>query len=324
MNRYYEVLGLKNGASESEIKKAYRKLSKKYHPDINPSDEAKSKMTEINEAYEILSGKRKAPNQQQGNPFRGNPFGGGNPFGFGGDPFAKRVRPLHVKINVSLEEVFKGVTKNVTYNRVISCHECGGAGGKEPTVCPHCSGQGFIQDPHNSMGMNTMFMCNTCSGSGQVFTKQCGGCHGSGNKPSSNTVKVDIPKGVTGGQIIVRGAGNESIGSPAGDVVFNINLLKHPIFDVDGLNIHKKEKLSIFDLMLGTQLEFDTLDGKVKINVDKLCPPDKTYRLVGKGLVDGRSGLRGNLYVNIEAEMPKELNGEQEETIKKLKEETHV
>jgi molecular chaperone DnaJ len=319
MNRYYEVLGIKNGASESEIKKAYRKLSKKYHPDVNDGEEAKSKMSEINEAYEILSGKRKAPQEPQGNPFGG---GGGNPFG-GFSPFARRVRPLVVEIKVTLEEVFKGVRKAVSYNRTVSCHGCGGAGGTEPQVCPHCSGQGFVKDPHNSMGMNTMYMCTTCAGSGQIFTKQCVTCHGKGSRPNSNTVSVDVPKGATGGQIIMRGIGNEALGSPTGDVVFDIKLQKHPVFEVNGLDIHKKEKISVFDLMLGVELEFDTLDGKVKINVDKLCPPDKVYRLVGKGLIDGRSSRRGNLYIDLEGVMPEGLSEEQEETIKKLKEETN-
>lgn len=315
MDRYYEVLGIKNGASESEIKKAYRKLSKKFHPDVNPSDEAKEKMSKINEAYEILSGKRKAPQEPQGNPFGGQPFGGFH------NPFARRVRPLQIRVDITLEEAFQGASKKVTYNRVISCSECGGAGGKEPMVCPHCKGQGFLKDPHNTMGMNTMFMCTTCSGSGHVFTKQCGGCHGSGNKPTANTVTINIPRGATQGNIIMRGQGNEVIGSPAGDVIFVLNLLKHPIFEVDGLDIRKKEKVNILDLMLGTDVELDTLDGKVKIKVDKLCPPDKTYRLVGKGLVDGRSGSVGNLFVDIEGEMPKSLTEEQENLIRRLKEE---
>lgn len=317
MNRYYEVLGIKNGSSESEIKKAYRKLSKKYHPDVNPSEEAKVKMTEINEAYEILSGKRKAPQEPpQGNPFGGHPFGGFH------NPFARRVRPLQVRVDVTLEEVFNGVSKKVTYNRVVSCSDCGGAGGKEPKVCPHCGGQGFIKDPHNSMGMNTMFMCTTCAGTGHVYTKHCGSCHGSGNKPVSNTVTIEVPKGITEGNIIMRGQGNEAVGSPTGDVIFSINLLKHPVFEVEGLNIHKKEKVNILDLMLGTEIEFDTLDGKVKIKIDKLCSPNKTYRLIGKGLVDGRNGLRGNLFVDIEGEMPKTLTQEQEDLIRKLREET--
>lgn len=317
MNRYYEVLGLKKDASESEIKSAYRKLSKKYHPDVNSDEGAVEKMAEVNEAYEILSGKRKAPQEPQGNPF-GQGFGGFNPFG----QQQRRVRPLQLIIDVTLEEVFSGIEKKVSFNRNISCSDCGGAGGKEPTVCPHCNGQGFIKDPHMTMGMNTMFMCNTCAGSGQVFSKQCGGCHGNGSKPNINNVTVTIPKGMSAGNVIIRGEGNEVIGSPTGDVVFRINLVKHPVFDVDGLNIRKKENINIIDLMLGTEIEFDTLDGKVKINVDKLCPPDKIFRLVGKGLIDGRSGIRGNLFVEIDGKMPESLTEEQEEILKTLKEET--
>jgi molecular chaperone DnaJ len=165
-------------------------------------------------------------------------------------------------------------------------------------------------------------MCNTCAGSGQVFTKHCGTCHGSGSSSKVENVTVSIPKGVTSGNIIMRGKGNEMVGAATGDVVFSINLLKHKTFTVDGLNIRKAEKINILDLMLGTTVEFDTLDGKVKITVDKLCSPDKVFRLVGKGLMDGRSGLRGNLYVDIDGEMPNSLTEEQEEMLKKLKEET--
>jgi molecular chaperone DnaJ len=316
MNRYYEVLGLKKGASDEEIKKAYRKMSKKYHPDVNQDEGAAEKMAEVNEAYGILTGKEKPKQEPQGNPF-GQGFGGFNPF-----QQQRRVRPLQLILDVTLEEVFSGTEKKVSFNRSVSCSDCGGAGGKEPTVCPHCSGQGFIKDPHMTMGMNTMFMCNTCAGSGQIFSKQCGGCHGNGSKPNINNVTVTIPKGMSAGNVIIRGEGNEVIGSPTGDVVFRINLVKHPVFDVDGLNIRKKENINIIDLMLGTEIEFETLDGKVKIKVDKLCPPDKIFRLVGKGLIDGRSGIRGNLFVEIEGKMPETLTEEQEEILKKLKEET--
>jgi molecular chaperone DnaJ len=316
MNRYYEVLGIKKGASDEEIKKAYRKMSKKYHPDVNKDEGAAEKMAEVNEAYGVLSGKEK-PKQE---PNRG----GGNPFSGFRNPFQqqRRVRPLHLIIDVTLEEVFSGVDKEIKYNRNVSCGGCGGAGGKKPKVCPHCHGQGFIQDQHNSMGMNTMFMCSTCAGSGQVFTEHCGTCNGRGSNPKVEKVTVNIPKGAHSGNIVMNGMGNESLGSASGDVVFSINLLKHKVFTTDGLNIRKTEKINIIDLMLGISLELDTLDGKVKIVVDKLTSPDKVFRLVGKGLIDGRSGLRGNLFIEVEGEMPKSLTVEQEELLKKLKEET--
>jgi molecular chaperone DnaJ len=165
MNRYYEVLGVKKGASDKEIKSAYRKLSKKYHPDINPGDDAKEKMAEINEAYEILTGKRKAPQEQ---------FSGGNPFGGrpGFDPFAdffgfnrpRKPHPLQLVINVTLEEIFKGIKKDIKYNRTTSCGVCNGLGGTEPKVCPTCSGQGV-----QNMG-NMITMCNHCGGTGNIMT----------------------------------------------------------------------------------------------------------------------------------------------------------
>lgn len=318
MNQYYEVLGLKNGASEEEIKKAYRKMSKKYHPDVNKDEDAVEKMSKVNEAYGVLTGKEKPKQESQGNPFRG-----GNPFGF--NPFQQKVRPVQLKVDVTLEEVFTGVNKEVSFNRNISCSDCGGAGGKEPKVCPHCSGKGYIPDPrepHNRMGMNTVFICNTCSGSGQVFTKHCGGCAGSGSKNLVDKVTITIPKGVTSGDIIMRGRGHEAIGANTGDLILSINLLKHSVFTVIGLDIRKTQKINVLDLMLGTSVELDTLDGKVKINVDKLCPPDKVFRLIGKGLIDGRSGLRGNLFVEVEGEMPNSLTEEQEELLRNLKKET--
>ena len=320
MNRYYEVLGIKKGASDGEIKKAYRNMSKKYHPDVNSDKGAVEKMAEVNQAYAVLTGKEKPKQEpQQGNPFgnRGGGFNGFNPF-----QQQRRVRPLQIILDVTLEEVFSGLSKKIRYNRNVSCGDCGGAGGKEPMVCPHCKGHGHIPDPHMTMGMNTVYMCNTCAGSGQVFSKQCGGCHGGGSKSVSNEVSIDIPKGMTGGNIVMRGMGNETLGSPAGDIIFGIKLKPHPVFEVDGLNIHKKQTINIIDLMLGTEVELDTLDGKVKIKVDKLCPPDKTFRLVGKGLIDGRSGMRGNLFVDIDGKMPNSLTTEQEELLKKLKEET--
>jgi len=315
MNQYYEVLGIKKGASEGEIKKAYKKMAKKFHPDVNKDEGAVEQMSKVNEAYEILSGKRKAPQQRQ--QTGGNPFGGFNPF----QQQQRRVRPLQMIVDVTLEEIFSGGNRDVSYNRNVSCGDCGGAGGKEPKVCPHCSGQGFIRDQHGIMGA-AMFMCNTCSGTGQAFTKHCGGCRGTGSKPKVEKVTITIPKGGVGANIIMRGKGHEQLGGVTGDVIFRINLKEHPVFQVDGLNIRKREKIDIIDLMLGTNIELETLDGKVKIKVDKLCPPDKIFRLVGKGLIDGRSGLRGNLFVEVVGEMPKTLTEEQEGILKKLKGET--
>ena len=311
MNQYYEVLGLKNNASEGDIKKAYRKMSKKFHPDVNKDADAVEKMSKVNEAYEVLTGKRKEPEKQRSNPFNSNPFSG---FGGFGDQFTKRsVRPMQLVVEITLEEVFSGVDKEVSFNQSTSCDGCSGNGGKEPMVCPHCRGKGYVTNT------TITFICNTCNGEGNVYTKQCGGCHGSGNKKSIKNVTINIPKGMTGGNIIMRGIGNQVKGSNPGDVIFKIVLKKHPLFEIDGLNITKREKVNIIDLMLGTELEIVTLDGKVKIKVDKLCPPNKVFRLIAKGLMDARSGVRGNLFITVDGVMPKTLSNEQEEMLRNLK-----
>lgn len=322
MNQYYEVLGLKKGASDKEIKSAYRKMSKKYHPDVNPSDEAKEKMSQINEAYEILTGKRQAPNQ--GNPFGGNPFRGGQRPGF--DPFSdffrggpRKANPLQFVIDVTLEEVFSGVEKEIKYNINATCNTCGGVGGKDPKVCNSCNGQGVTQIP----GINMVTMCNQCGGTGQVMTKICNDCNGGGSKPEQKTLKLRIPKGKTDGNLIARGMGNQIKDGLSGDVIFRVNLKPHDKFKVDGLNLHSIEKVGVFDMMLGTQITFETLDGKVKIDIPKLCEPNKVFRLKGKGLVHD-NGISGDLYVNLHTEMPKELSEEQENLLKQVKDSVKV
>lgn len=309
MEKYYKILGIKNNSSKSEIKKAYRKLSKKYHPDVNPSDEAKEKMSEINDAYEILSGKKKAP--------KDNKFSGGNPFSDGGpfsDFFGTRVRSLIVDVNLTLEEVFRGVNKEVTYTRRDSCNSCGGLGGSDPVTCPSCSGRGFTVIP----GTSFMTHCNTCNGSGTILSKKCGSCGSTGYNNVSNTVNLKIPKGMYGGRLIMRGVGNDAVGSPKGDVVFQINLIKHPIFEVNGLDLHIKKEVNIYDLLLGTDLEVEVLDGIVKITINELCEPNKVFRLKGKGLSDDK-GRVGSMYVNIIGKMPEKISEEQRELLNKLK-----
>jgi molecular chaperone DnaJ len=316
MNKYYEVLGLNNGASKDEIKKAFRKLSKKYHPDLNPdNEEAAEKMSKINEAYGVLTGKEKPKEEQRrgGNPFDGfNPFGGGfNPFG-NGNPFGRSRRPQQFIVNITLEEIFTGVNKEVSFNKTVTCGDCGGQGGKDPVVCSQCNGHGHV----NNQG--ALFMCNTCGGQGQVFTKHCGTCGRTGKKIIIEKVKVDIPKGGINSTILVRGKGDEYDGLPPNDIIFSVVVKEHPVFTIDNYDLHKTEKINVFDLLLGTEVEFETLDGKVKVKIGKLTPMDKVFRLVGKGL-NHPNGSRGNLYLHISCEMPKSLTEEQENMIKILR-----
>ncbi len=246
-----------------------------------------------------------------------NKFSGGNPFSDGGpfsDFFGTRVRSLIVNVNLTLEEVFSGVDKEVTYTRRDSCNSCGGLGGSDPITCPSCSGRGFTVIP----GTSFMSQCNTCNGSGTIFSKNCGSCGSTGYNNVSNTVSLKIPKGMYGGRLIMRGVGNDVVGSPKGDVVFQINLIKHPKFDVDGLNLHIKKEVNIYDLILGTDLEVEVLDGVVKMVIKELCEPNKVFRLKGKGLSDDK-GRVGSMYVNIIGKMPEKISEEGRELLNKLK-----
>lgn len=306
MEKYLKILGLKSGATEKEIKTAYRNLSKQYHPDLNPGDEeASNKMSEINEAYEILTGKSK-PKQETPNTggfSRGGGFGG--PFGFG----IRKAQYIKVVVRVTLEEVFTGVNKEINFNKTVVCGTCEGYGGKNPKVCQQCGGHGMYKDPHQTMGPNTMIMCHYCGGDGSIMSETCGTCHGHGLKHEQVKINVTIPKGVTGGNLILRNIGNEINNGEPGDVVCVIVLEKHPIFDVDGVDLHRSVDIKILDLLLGKSVEMDTLSGKVKITIPELTNPDKVFRIRGKGLVDNRHNT-GDLFIKLNVVVPKEISEE--------------
>jgi len=299
MEKYLKILGLKSGASEKEIKTAYRNLSKQFHPDLNPdNEEASRKMSEINEAYEILTGKSKPKQEEQSFRRSRSPFG----FGF----TQQKARHIQVVVDVTLEEVFRGVNKEVEFTKIVICGECNGEGGKNPVTCPDCGGRGMYRDPNNTMGPNTMIMCHRCGGEGGILSEVCGECHGGGGKHQHTKLNITIPRGATSGNLIIRGVGNEIVDGLTGDLVCSIFLIKHPIFKVEGLDLYRSVDIKFLDLLLGTEIELETLDGKVKITVPNNCNPTRSFRLKGKGLVDNRSGV-GNLYVNLNVVMPKEL-----------------
>lgn len=304
MKEYYSILGLNEGASADEVKKAYRKMSKKYHPDLNPNNKkAEEKFKEIAEAYEILTGKQKPKNE---NPFGGNPFGG--------NPFGSRIRPLKLVLEVTLEESFYGKEKTVNYRAKDNCNNCGGEGGFEPQNCNQCGGHGHIQQGP------FMFSCNNCGGGGKLYKKTCYHCNGEGSVLKNKEIKIKIPRGVTEGTMFkYPNIGNFIKGSGYGDVYFIIRIIPHQIYQMDGLNLKRKLDVPILDILLGVDKEFETLNGKLKIKIPKLSEINKTFRLKGMGFLDEQTNIKGDLYVTLNPITPKELSNVEEHKLNELK-----
>lgn len=309
MKDYYNILGLNVNASDEEVKKAYRKLSKKYHPDLNPNNkDAETKFKNISEAYAILTGKQKPKHETNmgGNPFSG--FGG-----FGGNPFSRSTKPLKIKIITSLEEIFNGSTKEVQYKAKESCFKCNGEGGHNPQACNQCGGRGHIQQGH------FMFMCNNCEGTGSIHNTTCYTCQGEGSIITNKKVNIKIPKGVTEGTVIrYPNIGDFNKGT-YGDVYFYIDVKPHKTFQMDGLNLKRDLEVPIIDILLGSEKDFETLSGLVKIKIPKLSDLDKTFRLKGKGFHDEQTNIVGDMYVKLKPLVPKQLTAQEEIKLKDLK-----
>lgn len=312
MKEYYDILGLNEGANEDEIKKAYRKMSKKYHPDLNPNNkEAEDKFKQVVEAYEILTGKQKPKNTNQGNPFEGfNPFGGFNPF----HRAANKAKPIKIIVELELEEAYFGGKKIINFVASEPCNKCNGEGGFSPQNCNQCNGNGHIQQGPFA------FLCNNCGGQGKLYKSVCYTCSGNGSIKSNRTVEIDIPKGSTEDSFYsYPNAGDYFKGAQRGDLHFFLRIKPHKIYQLDGLNLKRKLDIPILDILLGTESEFETLEGNVKIKIPKLSEMNKTFRLKGKGFIDGPTGITGDLYVTLNPVIPKELSDLEEEKIKELR-----
>jgi molecular chaperone DnaJ len=301
MKEYYDILGLKEGSDKSEIKKAYRKQSKKYHPDLNPNNkQAEENFKKVSEAYEILTGKQK-PKQQ-------------NPFGGGGFRRQVKAKPIKLVIELTIEEVFHGEEKVINYFMNDHCIKCDGEGGFEPSTCNQCGGRGHVQQGPFA------FMCNNCNGGGTLYKNVCYSCQGKGLIKKQKTLKIKIPKGLGDGEIIpVQGVGDKIKGGITGDVYFIVKIKKHNIYSIEGLNLKRKLKVPFLDIILGIEKEFETMDGKVKIKIPKLSDMNKTFRLKGKGFIDSQTNLVGDLHVTLEALLPKELSDVEEDKLKQLR-----
>lgn len=306
MKEYYSILGLNDGANTDEVKSAYRKMSKKYHPDLNPNNpKAEEKFKKISEAYGILTGKQKPKNQ--------NPFGGGQGFS-GNRGFSGRVKPLKLVLELTLEEVFYGKDKVIKYQAKDSCNNCGGNGGFEPQNCNQCGGNGHIQQGP------FMFSCNNCAGSGILYKENCYSCNGEGTTLKNKEVSIKVPKGITEGTMFkYPGIGNFIKGSGYGDVYFIIQIKRHEIYQMDGLNLKRKLDVPILDIILGIDKEFETLSGKLKIKIPALSETNKIFRLKGMGFLDEQTNIKGDLYITLNPLIPKELNDVEKYKLNELK-----
>ena len=354
---YYEVLGVAKGASEDELKKAYRKLAKQNHPDLHPGDaEAEARFTEVNEAYEVLSDKDKRARYDQfghagvdpnfGAGGFGGGFDGGFDFGDLGDIFGsffgggfggggRRANPnapqrgesIRMGVTITFEEAAFGCEKSVTIDRMEQCGTCHGNGcaeGTQPEVCSECHGTGQVQVRRQTpMGVfATSAPCPKCGGKGKIIHTPCKTCGGNGSTRQRRTIQASIPAGIDNGQTIsVRGQGHAGKnGGPAGDLLITITVKPHELFRREGTSVLCEAPITFAQAVLGAELEIPTIDGKVKYDLPEGTQSGTTFRLRGKGIpsINGRG--RGDQYVTVYIETPRNLNKEQKEALKKFAE----
>lgn len=352
---YYEVLGVSKNATDAELKKAYRKMAKKYHPDANPDDkEAEAKFKEVNEAYEVLSDPQKksaydryghAAFEQGGmgaGGFSGD-FGGmdmgdifGNIFGGGfGDIFgggsARRSGPQRgddrqINLTITFEESMFGCTKNINVPVSETCPECKGSGAKAGTTaetCPHCHGSGQERVTQRTfMGMaQTIRPCSHCGGEGKIIKEKCPHCGGRGNVTNNKTISVDIPKGISHGQSIrKKGMGGAGVkGGSNGDLFVQILVAPSKQFQRQGNDLYTSVDIDIVQATLGAEIDIPTIDGVEKYSIKPGTQPDTKITLRGKGAYNVRNEkIRGNLIVTLKVVIPTELKKEQKELLQKF------
>ena len=353
---YYEVLGVNKNATNDEIKKAFRKAAKQYHPDLNKDDPtAAEKFKECNEAYSVLSDADKRrkydqfgfagvdPSYAAG---QGGGYGGGG-FGFDGDidlgdifssffgggfsggsrnPNApQRGRDIQTTINISFEEAAKGCKKSVEVSKVENCSQCHGTGaaeGTSPKTCSQCGGSGYItvQQGSGFFQVNTTRPCPSCNGSGKIIEKPCSKCGGRGKVRKKSKVDITIPAGIDNGQVVTaRGLGDAGLnGGPAGDLRVGVSVSAHKDFVRDGYDIHYEKHISIVVACLGVKVRIPTLDGDVEYHVPAGTQPNEVFRLKGKGIQRLNSIAKGDLFVHIVVDIPRELTNEQKNLLKQF------
>lgn len=357
---YYEVLGVDKSASEDEIKKAYRKKAKQYHPDLNPGDaEAEAKFKEANEAYEVLSdSQKKARYDQFGHAGVDPNYGAGGAGGYGGAGFdfdlgdlfgsffgggfgggARQANPnaprrgedVQARVTISFEEAAKGCKRTVDINRVDTCSECNGSGAKSGTsakTCPDCGGRGFVNvQQRTAFGViSSQKSCPKCQGKGKVIDNPCQKCHGSGRVSTRASVEVNIPAGIDDRQVFnVSGAGNAGTnGGPKGNLKVAVFVRPHAYFERDGYNVWLEQKVSFTQAALGDTLRVPTLDGDVKFDLPAGTQSGTVFSLRGKGIQVLNSKSKGDQHVKIIVDIPKNLTQRQKEILQEFEKELGI
>ena len=350
---YYEVLGVDRGADEATIKKAYRQLAKKYHPDMNPGDkEAEKKFKEASEAYAVLSDAEKrrqydqfghAAFEQGGGGFGGFDFNGGDMGDIFGDIFgdlfgggrSRRANNGPMKganvrtaVRITFEEAVFGCEKQLDLNLKDECTTCHGTGAKpgtSPETCPKCGGKGQIVYTQQSLfgTVRNVQTCPDCNGSGKIVKEKCADCHGSGYITNRKKIAVTIPAGIDNGQSIrIREKGEPGVnGGPRGDLLVEVQVERHPIFQRQDMNIYSTAPVTFAQAALGGQIHITTVDGDMAYDIKPGTQTDTKIRLKGKGVPSLRNkNIRGDHYVTLVVQVPTKLNEEAKEYLRKYDE----
>lgn len=346
---YYEILGVAKNVSEADLKKAFKRLAMKYHPDRNPDNkEAEEKFKEAKEAYDILSDPQKRSAYDQFGHAGVDPaagMGGAGAGGFGGASFSDifgdvfgdifgggggggrsrsrvyRGADLQYNLDLSLEEAVHGTKVDIRFPSHVACDECGGSGAKKgtsPSTCSTCGGMGQVRMQQGFFSLQQT--CPRCHGSGKIIGDPCGKCHGQGRVQKHKTLSVKIPAGVdTGDRVRVGGEGEPGEqGGPAGDLYVLINIREHSIFQRDGNDLFCEIPISMTMAALGGELEAPTLEGRVKLKIPPETQSGKLFRLRGKGVRSARSGTAGDLLCRVQVETPVNLTKKQKELLEAL------
>lgn len=339
MKDYYGILGVHRGADQDEIKRAYRKLARRYHPDINKGDRsAEEKFKEITEAYEVLS----EPEKRRRYDLYGDEGLGPSLFARGfGSPFEdifdmlfgrdrsrgargpNRGRDLMLEVQIDLQEAFQGVTREIEIPRNERCGDCGGTGLERDynlDLCPDCGGEGRItRSKRSAFGTFTSTItCRRCGGTGEINTHPCSSCGGKGAKHVLDKLEINIPAGVkSGDRIRIEGKGEAGVmGAAAGDLYAVIDVAEHENFQRHGDDLMAAVEISMIDAALGMEVEVPTLDGSEKLKIPPGSQPGDTIRLRGKGMPRLHSGGRGDIYLTLEVRVPRKLTNEQKRLLK--------